>query len=108
MIRVIPMRNLPRFEQTVRIDGVLYVFRFAWNVIGRHWTIDLLTSDNEPIIVGEKMTLNFPLFFGSVDPRLPEGVFFVIDPSNRQTSEPGRTAWSDDGESLRFVYVRAV
>lgn len=105
MVRVIPMRDLPRFRQTVRIENTLYNFEFAWNVVGKHWTVGLYTQENEPIILGEKMVLNFPLFFGAVDSRLPLGSFFVLDPAARQTFEPGRTAWDTNGENLRFVYV---
>ena len=107
MTRVIPVPDLPRSVFQVRMDGETYSLRVAWNDRLSSWQMDLLDDDGDAILIGRRMVLGFPLLDGVTDPRRPPGALFVIDPAGRQRTDPGRTAWQEDGENLRLIYIPA-
>lgn len=88
------------------IEGVPYRFRGRWNVVGEFWTLDILTGDDVPLAIGEKVTLGKVLFARVADPRLPTGSIVAVATDNRTPSLPGR----DDFASgrARLIHVPLV
>lgn len=101
----IPVFDTPRQTFQVRLSNILYRLRLQYNDRTDRWSMSIYDGEDNPIIAGMALVINFPLFFGARDPRLPPGQIFVIDPSGRQTLEPDRTAWSESGQDLRLVYI---
>ena len=104
-MRVTPVPNTPRSRFQVRLDGQVYGFTVAWNDRLAAWILGIETADGEAIQSGIRMVLDWPLFDGLVDDRLPDGELLVIDPAGMQKAGPGRLAWDEEGEDLRLIYT---
>lgn len=80
-----------RFE--TMFNGVLYTFEVHYNVEHDFFTVDLYRLD-EPIIYGEKLVYNEPLFQSLNDDTLPK--LIPIDPSGAEE----RITYDNFGETV--------
>ncbi|MEH7214786.1 hypothetical protein V7079_22775 [Priestia megaterium] len=62
-----------------------FVFEFNYNQVGDFFTVDLYNVQREPIIMGEKLVLNEPLWQGSINSRLPAPTLVVLDEAQKET-----------------------
>lgn len=62
----LPLFNDAYYEYTTSLERVAYKIRIAFNERMQAWTIDLRYADGEPIILGEALVPNYPLFFDYV------------------------------------------
>lgn len=92
----------PAWSQEVQLDGRAYQLRGQYNTRSDQWTLDILTRTGEPIILGKRLVLDFPLLGDETDPRLPPGGLYVVDPLGRSRGDPCRGCFTDD---LRLVYA---
>lgn len=91
------------FRQVTSLDGVPYVFEFAWSTRSESWYLDLYLqtdTDPEPIRTGIKITIGWPLLTGCVLDIRPPGELIADDPSGG--GDPGRL---DLGTRVRLYYV---
>ena len=98
--------TLPFYTQRVRLDGREYSLRFRWNTCAERWRMDLLTDENEPIVLGMKIVTDWPLLrYYKFDPRCPPGEFFA-QTLTQDTSPPG---FSDlgIGQRVELTYYAA-
>ena len=104
MVKVLPIDNDgPAFRFSVSLDGTLCQYRFEWDARRRRWTVDVLSSDAKPIIVGRVLLPGRPLFLRESDPRLPPGELYVVDQSG-DGKPPGRHELGRD-RRVRLEYV---
>ncbi|MBC2148084.1 phage baseplate plug family protein [Listeria booriae] len=66
-----------RFD--VDIEDETFIFQVNYNMSQKFFTIDLYTSDEDPIMLGEKLVLNEPLWEGIYDERLPAPAMIPMD-----------------------------
>jgi len=106
MADIIPWPDGPAWRSETIIGGASYRLRGRWNVVGEFWTLDILTGDDQPIAIGEKVTRGKVLFARVADPRLPSGSILVVATDKRAPSLPGR----DDFVSgrTRLIHVPLV
>lgn len=90
------------WAQEVQLDGRAYVLRGQYNGRSDQWTLDILTRTGEPIVLGKRLVLDYPLLRFETDPRLPPGEMWVVDPTGRSRGDPCRGCFIDD---LRLVYA---
>lgn len=72
----------PRFVRqrfSIALGGRRYVIRVYWEERPQAWRIDLLTSSDEPIVVGRRIAPNDWPLRGLVDDRSPDGGLFAWD-----------------------------
>ncbi|MFP7737464.1 phage baseplate plug protein [Priestia aryabhattai] len=62
-----------------------FVFEFNYNQAGDFFTVDLYNIQRQPIILGEKLVLNEPLWQDSIDSRLPAPTLVVMDEADKET-----------------------
>lgn len=72
----LPMSDEPSQEFTCEIGGTNYLFRIQLNVRGNLWTMDVSTSDDEPILQGVALTLGVDLLSNE---RFTSGLLFLVD-----------------------------
>ena len=77
------------FNFRTRLDGVIFRFRFMFNVRLRVWMFDLRQSDDTPLLLGVPVVTGVDLFGAFDDARLPAGQLFASDTLN-QGLPPGR------------------
>ena len=101
MIEIELPNNEPIFDFKTTLDNIEYQFTFKWNVRGSFWVVDLAESDGTPIILGERLNTNLPLFsqYGYND-KLPNGTLWVTD-IDTNNIEP---ALDSLGTRIKLVY----
>ncbi|MED3932970.1 phage baseplate plug protein [Priestia megaterium] len=73
--------NLPeQFE--IDLANNTFFMRVNYNQTYDFFSVDLYDTNNDPIILGEKLVLNVPLWQDSVDERLPAPTLVVLDESD--------------------------
>lgn len=77
-MKVIPFQSGASWSQQIEIEKRFFNIRVQFNIIGRFWTIDISTLENEPIMSGVKLVLGVDFFSAIADPRLPPGHLFVF------------------------------
>ncbi|WP_281998682.1 phage baseplate plug family protein [Priestia flexa] len=68
----------------VELADEIFVFEVRYNQTGDFFTIDLYDVTRKPIILGEKLVLNEPLWQDSIDSRLPAPSLVVLDESDKE------------------------
>ena len=70
------------FEQLTQLDGREYLLRFVWSTRESTWYLNIYDQDENPIALGVRLVVNWPLLRRFRDPRLPPGLLFLVDMSN--------------------------
>lgn len=61
MILTIPTGNEPYADQRTDLDGVTYVFRWAYSGREDRWSFDLTLADGTPVVMGCRIVCSIPL-----------------------------------------------
>jgi len=60
-MRLIPFREPPQWREQIQLSGTIYFLRFRWNALNEFWSMDVLTADESPIVLGVKIVNNWNL-----------------------------------------------
>ncbi|MEK5133206.1 hypothetical protein NST39_03905 [Bacillus sp. FSL W8-0645] len=80
----IDIEDIPQQFEIDLADST-FVFQINYNETDDSYSIDLYDMDFEPIVLGEKMILNVPLWDDIIDDRLPAPSLVPLDESNTET-----------------------
>jgi hypothetical protein len=73
------------FSETVSIDGVYYIFLFTWNTRDECWVMSIFDINNNPIICGTKLVIEYELIQMHALANMPSGEMFFLDLSGTDT-----------------------
>lgn len=104
--RVIPWPQAPHWTMDVQLSGAVYTLRGRWNTRMGTWLLDLETGDGVRLLSGVRVVLEYPLLPRWRSDAMPPGELFVVCPTGRCNTDPGRDDIGRDA-SLRFVYTVA-
>lgn len=79
MIEIFINASLPRFPQTVELDGQQYLFRFDWNTRTSSWTMDISQPDGTALISGTRLVGDWSPIQHRVSEDLPPGRLMLLD-----------------------------
>jgi hypothetical protein len=100
----IPLRNdLTSFDFVVELDGVSYTLDCKWNYRAEAWFLSLYDADGQPISVGIRLVVGFPLGKRCKSSRMPPGVLQAQDTSGAKR-DPGL---EDLGSRVQLYYFSA-
>jgi len=103
-IREIAFIDSPAFSQVVELEGRVYQFAFRFNGRFGSWFMDIRSGSGDPIAIGIRIVLNYPLLRGiNYDDRLPPGEFFALCPTGRARNDPGRDQFLE-ANCVRLLY----
>lgn len=97
----IPFPSGPAWSMELTLDGRVYTMRGKYNTRSDQWVVDILSRERQPLLLGLRLVLNYPLLLANYDERLPRGQLFVVDPAGSANADPGRLDFKD---RLRLVY----
>ena len=101
--------NLPLFsdsdyEYSIALQGLSYILRFIYIERMQLYTLNLYDADNNPIVIGEALVPNYPLFFDYAILPL-SGYFYMSEKANIDGESykiyPDRV---DQYYNLRYIY----
>lgn len=98
----IPMQDLPAYTEQIVFEDTVYTLKFVWNSRGAYWTIDFYDIDENPLVIGIKIVLNYELISRFVDRGIPKGFLYAIDVSNN-LEKIGRYDFINGRLSLIYV-----
>ncbi len=87
-------------EGQVPLSGTLFSYRLKFNARVKYWTLDFMDAAFNPIQMGIRGTVNFPLLIRCTSPKKPPGQLYLMDTSG-EGIDPGPY---DLGNRVRFVY----
>lgn len=99
---IIPTRSdLAAYTFQITLDGDIFIFAFRWNTVHEYWTFDILDFASNPLIVGVKLVINYPLTKRYASDVLPKGEILAIDGSDKLE----RIGRYDLGDVVQLIYV---
>jgi len=102
MSDVIPIDNdLTSQEIEVVLDGTPFNINLTYNARFDFWTMNFLNLEDESLVAGIKLVLDFPLLEQWVDKGLPPGEIIAVDTTGNET-EINR---DNLGETVELVYL---
>lgn len=87
--------DVPSYKFRVALSGSLFTLRLRYNTRMARWILDVADSQNNDILVGVPLLINYNLTGRFVIPGLPQGFVFCTDDTNQQT-QPTRYAFGVD------------
>lgn len=87
------------YQFNIRLAGITYTFRVLYNSLMDFFTVDLI-KDGTPIVLGEKLILNKPLFTTSQYRDIPNISIIPFD----LTGEAERITFENLNKSV-FLYL---
>ncbi|APC46506.1 MULTISPECIES: phage baseplate plug family protein [Aeribacillus] len=95
----IEKENLPEIFD-IELGVELFTLEIDYNEAGDFFTVDLYQYDNpDPLVLGEKLMLNQPLFRDIEDGRFPAPTLIPVDPSGKES----RITWENFGVTVFLV-----
>jgi hypothetical protein len=91
----------PWYDFSIDLDGRTFLLEFHWNARDVAWYLTIYDQDENLLLAGRKLVLDFPLLARFMNPMLPAGEFFVVDTS-AANEPPGLT---DLGSRVVLLYV---
>ena len=97
---VVPSQTFP-----ITLDGINYNLKLVWNSRGEFWTISISDANQNTIVSGIKMTLNYGVLQDYRAYSVPPGDLMFLDTSGDET----KIEFEDFGNNrpLNLVYVEA-
>lgn len=80
----LPLYRDADYQYTMVLERVAYKMRFYYNERMQHWVVDLRYANNEPIVLGEAVVPEYPLFR---DYFTELSGFFWLEPIGRNKNE---------------------
>lgn len=99
----LPLFSDPDYEYSVALQGDSYILRFIYNERMRLYTISLYDADSNPIVLGEALVPNYPIFFEYAIYPLT-GYFFMEEKANIQ-KEPYKVYSDSLDEYYSMFYI---
>lgn len=100
-IAMIPVRNdLYAYTMRITLEKNIYMLSFRYNARMGRWVMDILTANEDPLVMGVVILVNQDLLGRFKEERLPNGTFFAIN-INEKKNENNVDAF---GNNLVLLY----
>lgn len=101
-IQVLPTRtDIGRYNFELELDGQTYTFDFEWNDRDQGWYMTITDINENVLLAGRRIVLNWPLISRYRDAGLPAGTLEAIDTGSNDV-EPG---FADLGDRVKLLYT---
>jgi len=98
----IPFFNrFANFSEELTVDGISYRLEFTYNGRSAQWSMSIFDIDQNPLVCGVPLVMNFNLFYQYPGRGLPKGEFYVVD----TTEEEERVTRENMGTILTLTYI---
>jgi hypothetical protein len=103
-MEIIPVPDNPHRREKIPVDGVTLFWIFNYEARSESWYIDVLDSDEQPIIRGKRLTPGWNPLMRRKSEALPKGTFYVystLDPIGRDgfASGDAQFVYFDEAET---------
>jgi|SRR5690625_2111253 len=81
----ISLHNFPYYSSTAVLEGELYIVELYFHERTQSWAINLLSGDSTPIVMGQRLSPEYPLFLDYTIQGLSG--YFYLEPKGRNKNE---------------------
>ena len=100
----LPVRSdIPAYQFSIDLESVNYNFNFRYNTRLNRWFMNILDTEENVLLSGVKVLINFDLTYKYRYKDIPPGSFFCIDETGANQN-PER---EDLGNTHKLLYVEA-
>ncbi len=102
VVNILPLYQDADYSYTVSLEGIAYKIRLYFNERVQRWAIDLFYADGTPIVLGESLVRNYPIF---LDYQI-EGLsgYFYIEEIGKDINETNKHFF-EIWKYFRFYYI---
>jgi hypothetical protein len=101
MVEIDISAGLFAFDQEVQLDGARYRIELRWNVRVQAWYWSLYDVNDEAVVEGRRLVVNWPLLRNVSVANAPPGQFYAFNTANPGV-DPGL---NDLGGNVRLLYA---
>jgi len=99
---VIPFDNtFSNFSEEVTLEDVSYIFNFTYNGRSEQWSMSIHDIDDNHIVDGIALIMNFNLFDQYRTADLPPGEMYIVDTTGLEE----KVTRENMGSILELVYI---
>lgn len=95
MIYIPIEKDLLPIEFEIQLAEEYFVMGINYNRSFDFFTVDLYDTDRNPIVIGEKMVIDLPLWEGISDNRLPAPTLIPYDTSGKTSGKADRVTFEN-------------
>lgn len=72
-MKIIPFKEPGDWQAQITLTGTIFNLRFKWNALNKYWSMNIYNRNEEPIIYGIKVVVNWNLTQQYVKIGMPAG-----------------------------------
>ena len=72
-MQIIPFKEPAAWEAQITLTDVIFNLRFKWNALNAYWVMSIYSRNDEPILLGVKVVVNWNLTGQFVTVGMPDG-----------------------------------
>lgn len=72
-MQIIPFKEPAAWQAQITLTGVIFILVFKWNALNKFWVMHIYNRNNEPILLGVKVVVNWNLTGQYVVVGMPAG-----------------------------------
>ena len=100
---VMPLYPDIYYNYSVALQGDTYIIEFVYNERSKLYFLNLLDADNNPIVMGEALVPNYPIFLDYAI--FPLTGFFLLEEKADILSEPYKTYPDSIDQYYNLFYI---
>ena len=72
-MQIIPFKEPGAWEAQIELTGVIFILNFKWNALNEYWVMNIFDRNDQPILLGVKVVVNWNLTEQFVAVGMPTG-----------------------------------
>lgn len=72
-MQIIPFKEPAAWEAQITLTNVIFNLRFQWNALNKYWVMSIYSRNDDPILLGVKVVVNWNLTGQFVTVGMPAG-----------------------------------
>ncbi len=72
-MQIIPFKQPGAWEAQITLSGVIFILKFQWNALNEYWVMNIYNGNDEAVLLGVKVVINWNLTAQFVTVGMPTG-----------------------------------
>ena len=100
----IPFVTYPAVSEDISMDNVVYRVQCVWNTRKAFWSLSLFDTDDNPVLTGIKLVINYELIAMYRHLDIPQGELYVLDLNENVVDNIKYSDFSGE-RKLKLIYM---
>lgn len=72
-MQIIPFKQPAEWQMQITLSDVIFILNFKWNTLNQYWMMSIYNANNDPVLLGVKVVVNWNLTGQFVIEGMPAG-----------------------------------